>query len=240
MIATDLDGTLLGDDGALAAFREWLGGRRERLRLVYASGRSAAAVGELVAAGRLPEPDAVITDVGTEIHVAGPGGASGWRPWPGWLERFGDWSADRVRLALAGYPGLEAQDPVHQTRRKASYDALQLEARDLASIRQALARHGIAATLVYSAGRFLDVIPPGAGKGPAARFLAEAWSMPARDVLVFGDSGNDADLLASGFRGTLVANALPELDAVVGGDVYRSPLTFAAGVLDGIRFWSGR
>ena len=240
MIVTDLDGTLLGDDEALATFRDWVGGRRDRLRLVYASGRSVAAVCELVAAGRLPEPDAVITGVGTEIHVAGTGGASGWRPWPGWLERFGNWSADHVREALAGYPGLEAQDPVHQTRRKASYDTLQLEERDLAAIRQALARRGIPARLVYSAGRFLDVIPPGAGKGPAARFLADAWSLPAHDVLAFGDSGNDADLLSAGFRGTLVANALPELDAVVDGDVYRSPLAFAAGVLDGIRFWSER
>ena len=56
-------------------------------------------------------------------------------------------------------------------------------------------------------------------------------------MLVFGDSGNDLDLLSSGFSGTIVANALPELRQAVPADVYRSPFPFADGVLDGIRHW---
>jgi hydroxymethylpyrimidine pyrophosphatase-like HAD family hydrolase len=59
------------------------------------------------------------------------------------------------------------------------------------------------------------------------------------DVLVFGDSGNDLELRGQGFRGTIVANALPELRDAVGRDVYHSPRPFADGVLDGIAYWSG-
>ena len=91
---------------------------------------------------------------------------------------------------------------------------------------------------MYSGGVDLDILPSAAGKGRAARFLAESWAIATDDVLAFGDSGNDAELLGSGFRGTAVANAFPELLAATDPDVYRSPKPFADGVLDGIRHWS--
>ncbi len=234
ILVTDLDGTLLGDDAALARFRAWLAPRRNDHRLVYASGRPLASVQELVADGTLPRPDAVVSGVGTEIHD--PAG----RPWPGWLQRFDRWHADRAREALRSFPWLELQDDAFQTRLKASYDVRTLAAEELAPIRRALATVDPDARVVYSGGRYLDILPPHSGKGRATRFLADEWAIPASNVLAFGDSGNDAELLTSGFRGTIVANALPELRLAVGEDVYQSPERFANGVLDGIRYWSDR
>ena len=232
ILVTDLDGTLLGDDAALARFRDWFTTRRSGHRLVYASGRRMGSVRRLIADAVLPEPDAIVSDVGTQVHDG-----SGAR-WPGWIEGFPGWTGDAVRDALREHRWLVPQADEHQSKLKASYDVAHLLPSHLGSIRCRLADAGITASLVYSGGLHLDVIPAEAGKGRATLFLAGCWSIATDDVLAFGDSGNDLELLSSGFRGTMVANALPELREAVPDTVYRSPEPFAAGVLDGIRYWT--
>lgn len=232
LLVADLDGTLLGDDAALARLAAWLQERRDRYRIVYASGRHLASVLDVIARTDLLQPDAVASAVGTEIHD--PAG----RPWPGWLERLDGWTGDGVRRVLEALPWLVPQPDSAQTGLKASYDVPGLAPADLDTVRDALAAAGLPSTLVYSADLHLDVLPSTAGKGHAARFLANAWSVAPESVLVFGDSGNDLQMFQQGFRGTIVANALPELGRGVGPDAYRSPLAFADGVLDGLRHWS--
>jgi mannosylfructose-6-phosphate phosphatase len=232
VVVADVDGTLVGDDTALEQFAAWHAGNRDRYRLVYATGRHRPSLAHLIATSALPEPDAVISAVGTEIHDR-----EGHRL-PGWLEQFGDWDAGAVRAALAGFPRLVPQPDANQTRLKTSFDVDGLAPADLAAIQAALRVAGLDARLVYSAARHLDILPAGAGKGNAARFTVDAWRVPVEQVMVFGDSGNDIDLFCCGFRGTLVANALPELKAAVGSRAYLASQPYAAGVLDGIRHWS--
>lgn len=233
VLVADIDGTLLGDVDALERFAVWHAAHRARYRLVYATGRLHPSLLEVIAGTALPEPDVAITAVGTEIH-----GGSG-RQWPGWAEQFDGWYANAVRRTLRQFTWLELQPEEAQTRLKASYDVHGLSAPDRSTIRRALARAGLDASIAYSSGLHLDILPSAAGKGNAARFVVDSWGVAPDDVMVFGDSGNDLDLFQRGFRGTLVANALPELSAAVGDDAYRSPLAYAAGVLDGIRRWSG-
>jgi sucrose-6F-phosphate phosphohydrolase len=231
LLVSDLDGTLLGDPDALARFRLWVTSRRSSLALAYASGRHRDSIQAVIESDGLPGPDAVISAVGTAVH--GPNG----EPWPGWLEQFGHHPADRVREVLRAVRGLELQAPVNQTPVKASYDVPGLGDATLDRIRIMLDAAGLPSRLVYSGGLHLDVIPAGAGKGAAARFVADMLGIGPGDVLAFGDSGNDLDLLSAGFRGTMVANAQPELRSAIGPDVYQSPYPFADGVLDGIRHW---
>jgi len=232
ILVTDLDGTLLGDDGALARFASWYATRRDGWRLVYATGRSRESLERLMRQARLPEPDALSVSVGTELYDRDG------MPWPGWEVRFADWDADQVRRVLATIDWLQPQPAAAQTRLKASFNAPGLGTAELTFLRTALGAAGIDASIVYSSSLYLDVLPPGSGKGEGATVVARAWGARAVDVLVFGDSGNDLQLFQRGFLGTIVANALPELTAGVSPETYRSPYPFADGVLDGIRYWS--
>ena len=232
ILVSDIDGTLVGYDDALSRFAAWWAEHRAGHRLIYATGRHLPSVERLVAVSDLPEPDAVISAVGTEVHDADG------RSWPGWRERLGPWDAEAIRHALHGLPPLRLQGDEAQTPIKVSFDAVRLDAQGIADVEDTLASAGLPAIVVYSQDRFLDVLPAAAGKGQAARFVAATWGVAPDDVLAFGDSGNDAELFRCGFRGTMVANALPELWAAVGGDVYRSSFAFADGVLDGIYYWS--
>jgi hydroxymethylpyrimidine pyrophosphatase-like HAD family hydrolase len=120
-----------------------------------------------------------------------------------------------------------------------SYFARGLTTSALMEIRQSLDESGFQTNLVYSSGRDLDVLPAHADKGQAARHVAETWDLAPCDVLTSGDSGNDAEMMNYDFRGIVVANAKPELRAITGPNVHHSRLPFAAGVLEGIRYWCG-
>ena len=87
LLVTDLDGTLLGDDAALARFRSWLAVRRARP--VSCTPRAGASRPSRRSSPRTscPPPDAAISAVGTEVHDRD------WLTFPGWSERFVDWDA---------------------------------------------------------------------------------------------------------------------------------------------------
>lgn len=232
ILVTDLDGTLVGDDQAFERFAAWYAQHRRRHRLVYATGRLRSSLDRLMAGTALPVPDAAITAVGTEIHDG-----DGCR-WPGWVERFRDFDADAVRRALRPLGWLTLQPMEAQTRLKASYSVGGMTEVQIGEIQEALADADLNGKVIYSAGLHLDVIPPDAGKGVAAGFLAHLWGVPPDAVMVFGDTGNDADLFRHGFRGTVVGNASAELLDAIDHRVYRSASPYADGVLDGIRHWS--
>jgi sucrose-6F-phosphate phosphohydrolase len=234
LLVSDLDGTLLGDDQALERFAAWFAAHRDEFRLVYASGRLFPSVAQSVRTTSLPEPDAVIAGVGTEIHDYATDTA-----WASWQQGFVHWNAAHIRAALAQFPLLVPQPDEFVSDYKLSYYAHGLNAGALAELRDSLDGAGCRTNLVYSSDRDLDVLPARADKGQAARFVARTWGIADDDVVVCGDSGNDAALMECGFRGIVVANAQPELKRLAGPYVYHSRHSYAAGVLDGIRHWCG-
>ncbi len=227
VLVTDLDGTLLGDDGALERFAVWARRERATWRLVYATGRSGASVRRAVGTTLLPLPDAIIADVGTSI-IDPDGQLSDW-PIPS-----DSWDPDVVRRELRGEPGLTFQEQASQGPYKVSFHTSRLHHMELARIARRLRSCGVRARLVRSEGRNLDIIPRSTGKGAAARHLLSRWAIDPGQVVCAGDSGNDRDLLRVGAVGIVVANAHPELRFLRGPTIYHAASGHADGVLEGI------
>ncbi|MBN2022592.1 MAG: HAD-IIB family hydrolase [Pirellulales bacterium] len=236
LVVSDLDGTLLGDDKALARWARWLAPRRESIRLAYNSGRFFASVAEVIETTPLPRPDAVIGGVGTEIRRY-PDGAAVADGWPG---RRDGWDPAAIRRALAADSALELQPEEFQAPFKLSYYARDLDAAALTALQERLARAGQRVEIVYSSSRDLDFLPAGVNKGSAAAALAAAWRLAPWQVFVAGDTGNDASMFAQGFRGIVVANARDELRRLTAPTIYHAKASFAAGVLEGLCHWLGK
>ena len=233
LLVSDLDGTLLGDDDALHRFADWREQNRDSVALAYASGRFYASVVESMRETALPEPDAIVGGVGTEIHDYPSG-----QEIPGWHDEIGQsWDAERVRQVLGSHPELELQPEKWQSDYKVSYFLEDADPAQLDALKRELTEHDIESKVIYSSNRDLDFLPARANKGSAAAYLAKHWGISPEKVIASGDSGNDHTLMEQGFRGVVVANAQPELKKVTGPHIYHAQNGYAAGVLEGIEYW---
>ncbi len=234
LLVSDVDDTLLGDDAALKKFVQWYEQAGGAMRLVYASGRFVKSIRESVETSGLPAPDAIIGGVGTEI-CRYPSD----EPIGDWQERMAaSWHPHTVEQVLAEEKDLERQPGKFQSSYKQSYFLYDAPPERLEQLLQKLADAGVEAGLVYSSQRDLDFLPPRVNKGTAAAYLADYWDLQADNVLVSGNSANDADLFMQGFLGIIVGNSHDELRALEGPRVYLAKAGYAAGVLEGIEHWA--
>ncbi|MBQ5962025.1 glucosylglycerol-phosphate synthase [Massilia sp. ZL223] len=202
VLATDLDGTLLaGSVLARRQVRELFAARESGATLVFVTGRGLESILPLLSDPTIPTPDYIIADVGATIV-------------DGALRPVGDlqdeiaarWPGSQAVLrALAGFPGLVRQS-VPQERR-CSFVA---RAEDVTpALRAAVGE--LDCDLLMSAGRYLDVLPRGVGKGPALLRLAQAAGFDPATVVVAGDTLNDLSMYETGLRGIVVGGAEPAL-----------------------------
>ncbi len=231
MLATDLDGTLVGDAHSLAQLNAELAPRRDRFMLVYVSGRSLYSVERLMEAQRLLVPDFIVAGVGTSIH-RGPT----WESDVQWIQQIKTgWSAERVRSIASFFPALIPQAPDNQGPFKCSYQLAPAHADEtIVTLQESLEAQGVEARIVYSSGRDLDILPTRAGKGNALRYLAAIVGLPHSRLLTCGDSGNDWDMLSLGGPAAVMANAQPELVHSPPLGAYRCQGEYAAGILEAL------
>ncbi|MGR3541534.1 MAG: HAD-IIB family hydrolase [Hasllibacter sp.] len=230
LLVSDIDGTLTGDAAACARFADWRAAHPS-VGFAVATGRSLTEARAVLRRWALPEPDAFITAVGSEIHLRGDDGRL--VEDAAWARHLDDrWDRAALAEALATVPGLSPQDTIEQRRHKLSYfcapDALR-------PARAALAAAGLDARLVHSHGELLDVLPRNGGKARAMRWLARRLGVAERDVIAAGDSGNDADMLSVARRAVIVANASAELAHLAPRrGLHRAAAPHADGVLEGM------
>lgn len=207
LLVTDLDNTLVGDAQATLTLNLRLATLRDRLYLIYATGRSYASAQRLKHREQLLQPDYWVTGVGTEIHDQHQEDTA----WAELLEQ--DWHRDAIAtLVQDAFPELIPQPNQEQNPRKLSY-FLRSPLADsiLANLQLQLSQANLSAKIIFSSNEDVDILPTRGDKGLAITYLREKLQIPAAATLVCGDSGNDISLFEQSTPGVIVHNAQPEL-----------------------------
>ncbi|OGB53572.1 MAG: glucosylglycerol-phosphate synthase [Burkholderiales bacterium RIFOXYD12_FULL_59_19] len=202
VLATDLDGTLLaGTQETRRRIRDLFSGGLAGAKLIYVTGRGLESIIPLLSDSTLPQPDYIIADVGATVVYGNL------RPvdplhhniaalWPG---------SQAVLQQLAPFTALERQT-VPQERRCSFFIR---EGGITTELRAAI--EALGCDLLWSAGRYLDVLPRGISKGNSLRALAMAEGFDLDAIVVAGDTLNDLSMYSAGFKGIVVGSAEPAL-----------------------------
>ena len=228
LLACDIDHTLTGCMAGADAFARWRHG--SAMHFVVATGRSFAEARAVLAHWHLPEPDAFITDVGTRIMLAGARGE--WRACDAYASALDTgWDLPAVRAAL-GPLAIAPQPEATAGPHKLSFFGTAMDAQ---AIRDTLAAAGLAARVIFSHGRLIDVLAPAGGKAAAIAAYADRVGLTLADCVAAGDSGNDLDMLDACGAAIVVGNASDELATLAPRPgLYRAERHHAAGVLEGL------
>ncbi len=234
LIITDLDNTLTGDPVALAEFNELIR-ERDDIGFGIATGRRLDSAMQLLEELGLPQPDLIDTDAGTQLNYGDK-----LTPDVSWRKQIGfAWKPEEIRGVLDPLPGFFAQAEDKQSEYKISYEIDAKVAPSITEIRRTLRQAGIRATVMLSLGMYLDIIPVRGGSGGSIRHLLWKWGFSPENVLVAGDSGNDAGMLMGRTLGVVVGNHGSELNRLKKKPrVYFAEGTHARGVLEGINYYN--
>lgn len=187
--------------------------------LVYVTGRHLALVKQAIKNYALPEPDFLITDVGTNIYQFQ---YQQWHELLSWNEEIAkDWkgkSHEQIKQLFSHITDLNLQEVSKQNTYKLSYYIpLQIDKDDvIAQMQRCLDEVGVDASLIWSIDEpkgigLLDVLPKNATKLHAIEFLYQQLGYDSKEVIFAGDSGNDLPVLSSEIPSVLVANATNEV-----------------------------
>jgi sucrose-6-phosphatase len=230
LFVTDVDDTLVGEDHSLAILASSLELKGDDITLVLNSSRPCASVKKTIQDNSLiPKPEYLVGALGTEIET-GSGKV---------LKEYSQvfepgWDRDRI-AALMEQLRLQAHPEEFQTPFKASYSVNGQEQYQEAL--KLLEANGMDVKVIYSGRTNLDVIPKHAGKGAAIQYLRKLLEILPEGVVAAGDSRNDLDMFAYPNRVIIVGNAEVDIKNLKGEHIYQAQAGYAAGVLEGLRFW---
>lgn len=219
VLATDLDGTLIPLDNDSQNARDLLTLsetiRASNTTLMYVTGRHFDLTLKAIQQHGLPEPDWIISDVGTTIlqrnddhsfHTI--------EPYQCHLNTIvADMPVTELKQELRNIYDLRLQEPQKQGPFKLSFyvDAEQLAELSL-QIEQTLQKRNAPWSVISSVDPFngdglIDLLPASVSKAYALHWWTEALSLCPESVLFAGDSGNDLAALTAGYRAIVVGNA---------------------------------
>jgi glucosylglycerol-phosphate synthase/sucrose-6F-phosphate phosphohydrolase len=198
LLATDLDGTFLAGDpeNRLKLYRLIVA--HPEIDLVFVTGRGLEAVLPLLSDPTIPQPDYIICDVGcTVVHGASQQAI---QPLQGEIDEL--WPGEQVvERALSSFEGLQRQE-VPQERRVSYFCDNDLVSEDM------LARvSALSCDVLFSAGKYLDILPQGVNKGRTLSRLIEHLGVDPESVLVAGDTLNDLSMYQHEFKGVCVGES---------------------------------
>jgi sucrose-phosphate synthase len=234
-IFSDLDQNLLTDPRSLASFINVVRENRKCATFGIATGRRLDMALRVMKQYGIPQPDVLITSLGTEIHYA-PRLTADYA----WVQHIDHlWNPRAVMRILADLPGISLQPKTEQSRYKISYYIDPSHAPGLDEINSLLHQHEQTVSVFLSFGQFLDIVPVRASKGFALRWFADQWEIPLEHILVAGGSGADEDMMRGNTMAVVVANRHhEELSALVDAErIYFAKQPYAAGILEAIEHY---
>lgn len=198
LLATDLDGTFLAGDPEDRLKLYQLISAHPEIDLVFVTGRGLESVLPLLSDPTIPQPDFIICDVGcTVVH-----GESQQAIQPLQSEIDDLWPGEQViEAALASFTALERQH-VPQERRVSYFCDNQVVNDQMRSIADALS-----CDVLFSAGKYLDILPKGVNKGRTLSRLVEHLGVDPESVMVAGDTLNDLSMYQHQFKGVCVGES---------------------------------
>jgi len=235
-IITDLDEGLLGDPDSLGEFINLMQKHRKKISFGIATGRSLESALTMLRKYKIPQPEVLITSLGTEIHYA-----------PNltkdivWTRHINNrWNRYDLLQILEEIPDLKLQPKNSQTSYKISYYIDPSVSPDIKEINKILLQYEQTVNVIFSHGQFLDIIPYRASKGFALRWAAEQLDIPLENLLVAGGSGADEDMMRGNMRAVVVGNRHDqELSELVDVEhVYFAEQNYAAGIIEAIEHYN--
>ena len=235
LIIADIDNTLTGDDEAMHEFFELITHAEDNIGFGIATGRRYEEVRKLMADFSIPNPEVLITSVGTEIYYG-----KNYTLDKSWQKHIDfRWNRDKILEVLSQIDGFFLQEEEQQSKYKVSWEVDFERAPSVPAIKRILRENGVRAKVVASLGMYLDVIPARAGSGLSIRHMAFKWGFPLENILIAGDSGNDEEMLAGNTLGVVVGNYSPELEKLRKYPrVYFAEATHARGIMEGISYYN--
>lgn len=223
ILATDLDGTLVGDPEGLQQLLAFYEEQVYDVSLIYITGRYYDSALSLIKDEELPIPDILVTDVGSSIYIG-----DSFEKDLEWETRIkSNWMPEQIEAIASAIPGLTKQPMFLENR--CSYYVTEVE--PVEELTNKLAASDISHKLIFSGGKDVDVVPVESGKGRALQYLLDKYKVQDAKLLVAGDSGNDLEMLTLGFPSVIVGNAQPELlESEAHPRIFRAKKGFAGGI----------
>ncbi len=231
ILATDLDGTFLDGKSIHKQQLYRLVRDNSSITLVFVTGRGLESVIPILNDPIIPNPDFIICDVGATIvnghtlEPVEPLQARIEKKWPGRL---------KIIDAVSQIENLSYQE-VPQQRRCSFFTQDEKKVQEVKEIVASLN-----CEVIYSADRFLDVMPIGVNKGQSLIELVNYLGKNQNEVLVAGDTLNDLAMYQCGFKGVVVGNAEDKLVNAIHGIecVYCAESPGAGGILESLDYFA--
>jgi sucrose-phosphate synthase len=235
-IVTGLDQILVGDPGALREFLDLLQHHRQGIIFCVTTGRRLDSALNLLKQNKIPQPDVLITSMGTEIYYSPD--LTKDTAWSHHIDYL--WNRRALQRILSDFPGLVLQPKLEQSEFKISYFYDAEKAPSLEEIQGNLRQNEQTVNTFLGFGQYLDIVPARASKGYALRWFIEQFNIPLENILTVGATGMDEDLMRGNTLSVVVGSKHDsELAKLVEtGPIFFSERSFAGGILDGIKHYN--
>ncbi|WP_445957956.1 HAD-IIB family hydrolase [Yeosuana sp.] len=239
LLSFDIDNTLIDFHTHKSNFRKiWKKYQSKNdVILTYNTGRLIDDVQDLIHRGILPEPDYIISGVGTHIYDYNEKQV---------IKEFNDilddgWDLESVEKIIQNinHP-INEQPSRFQHAYKRSYFFHNATPELIDSIEKDFMDAEMHINVVYSGEQYLDILPKWANKGNALQWLLQKLNIDASHALVAGDSGNDSAMFdLENVKGIVVANAHEELYKYTKHrQTYHAEGICCDGVIEGLVYYS--